>query len=281
MKLILYILLSLNICTVHCAEKEKPIIACSTELITEKATTSAIVTKALTKAPALFLSRPTTLLKMGWHQKDIVKKGEEIAKSTPGTANVIKKLLQYLEQQNYGKFTQDDIDAFTSIAIQADKKKEGIAFLNKLKKQGFKVVAATNQDSLQYKKYTEHLKKDHDIDLALLFDAAITVPYLDVKMEDDKPFCKHSQEEQWYLCAKPKPHHDYLRTVTTISKIVAPLSNEVVLSWTMPDQSDESAPTITEVPQFPVSIDDMTIHHTCCDISALEDLLEEKYDYSK
>ncbi len=97
---------------------------------------------------------------------------EMIAKKTNGTANIVHAELEELQKEGYG-----DLSKYEDRAIECSLKPKPIMpmieNIRRLKKQGYTVVGATNQDHKQHQAYRKKMK-GHGIDMKELFHAILT-----------------------------------------------------------------------------------------------------------
>jgi hypothetical protein len=115
----------------------------------------------------------TSVPSMVWNYQEIKKKGKEIARTTEGTSNIVAAVLTWLEEEKGYQGLHELQDPIVQIVSKAKPIQGVIDGLREMKKNGVKVVGATNQD------YETHLawRKDmvqHGIDVDSLFDGVLT-----------------------------------------------------------------------------------------------------------
>lgn len=128
---------------------------------------------------------------------EIRREADEIARTTDGTANVVHKMLGKLKEQGYGDLSAYE-DEIVFRSINPKPIPEMIKNVEKLKQQGCKVVAATNQDYKQHQAYRAKMKKNHNLDLNELFDAVLTTNVMHEQPDKKEPFFKVNTTDNIY-----------------------------------------------------------------------------------
>lgn len=161
--------------------------------------------------------------------EQLKKDAHEIGKSVNGSSNVIHKHLERLKEQGYG-----DLSAYEETIVERSVKPKPIYSIihsiHALKKQGYTVVGATNQDYKQHAAYRRKMKEGHAIDINELFHAVVTTR-VHHENAPESPFYRLNQEENIYVAENPtacKPHIQYFEVVKGVIKKIAPQVTTII-----------------------------------------------------
>lgn len=188
----LFCFLLITVCTIQPLQKT-PIIACTLDLLTEEEDPEKTAELSISEGYKLFQGRTGLGLKLWWNRKSIKRRGQELAKSMPGVANVTRKILE-----DYHGITEDDIRTLTKIAVNPILKQTGIELFTVLRKTyNFSVIGIANHDPVHHHIFREKVK--HAVDLNELLHGIIMVPYEGDPLETAQDFCIHQSNVNWYL----------------------------------------------------------------------------------
>lgn len=177
--------------------------------------------------PRIVLSHPSILFHLWSWWNTLEKDGREIAQSVNGASNVIHALIQKLKDEGYADLS----DYESELIARTSNPKANLAMitlLKALKKQGYTLIGATNQDYLQDITYRKKMK-DQGVDLDALFDAIIVtrVNHLNtmngIPIDDTKPYTE--VEDGIYMLNDPKavkPHPSYYEAEKLIAQTIQP-----------------------------------------------------------
>jgi hypothetical protein len=215
--------------------KEPPIVvACDFGVISKNAETGNIISDALKSAThilrCLSWSSLAVLPKTTAHMKE---RGIEIAKTTPGITNTIKKLVTELQAEKYGIFTPDAVACLNEMGVNPVPDRKAILLLSKVK--GFKIptIGMGTQDSAEYEIYERKMLQDHKIHVPKLFDGIVTIPTLQemeaFNTEEGYFSVRNPQNPRWLVS------HDGYESpcfLNTIKKLGADLAQEAPI-WSV------------------------------------------------
>lgn len=129
---------------------------------------------------------------------EIKKMGMQIAQNTTGNGNIVHGLARQLKAKGYGDIASLEEDII-KLTVLDEPIADNIEVLKKLKRLGIKLVAATDQDALQYKFYKQRMARK-GVDLDQLFDAVITYKsFRDIEQSDRCAIIDVGKSESGYL----------------------------------------------------------------------------------
>lgn len=155
------------------------VVACDFSVISKNAETGNLISDALKSASyilrCLSWSSLALLPKTTNHMKE---RGIEIAKTTPGITNTIKKLVAELQEEKYGTFTPDAIACLNEMGVNPVPDLKAISLLSKVKTFNIPTIGMGTQDSAEYEIFERKMLQDHKIRVPELFDGIVTIPTL-------------------------------------------------------------------------------------------------------
>lgn len=204
------------------AALEQPIVvACNFDAINKNAETSEVVGQAMRNAKTTLTGMNwKILLKLSTNMGRIKQRGLELAATTPGTGNVVKKLFAELETQDYGHFSPINIRQLCVAGIQPLPDREAIAQTILIKELGIPALLVGSQDSLEYEIFEQKMKDVHHIDLKTIFEGVVTIPTLEELAKFNQTTLCLSRNEHWLVSRDPSPSESFISTVSTLAQRV-------------------------------------------------------------
>lgn len=204
---------------------ERVVVACDFSVISKNDDTSKIISHAVASARQIlscfYLSyiSPWRLCSTIAHLK---KRGDEIALTTPGITNTIKKLFTELEEQEYGKFTDTAINCFNEMGVNPVPDHEAMLLLSRIKSFKIPTIIMGNQDSREHEIFARKLLTDHHIDLHELFDGVATIATLEeqatLESSTEDYFVRKTSHPRWYVSRQPAPSPSFTQTIKMLAK---------------------------------------------------------------
>lgn len=156
---------------------------------------------------------------------ELQQEGSQVGQNINGTSNVVHTMLGKLKERGYGDFSyyEDEIIAASTKPKPIDQMVEAV---RTLKKKGYIVIGATNQDWKQHAAYRQKMKQQ-GVDLNQLFDAVVTtaVNYGNVSQAARKGgFYNPVINENIYAATAQdvyKPHAGYYTLVKRVADYIA------------------------------------------------------------
>ena len=180
----------------------------------------------------LFENPSVLTMLMPGNFKKLRQKGMNLKKSINGTSNIVYRMLQDLTNQGYGNLISY-IDEIVPRTIKPKPIKQMIDHLYMLKRQGYMLVGATNQDYLQASTYRKKLKTKYNVDLDDLFDLIITTRTNHIKPTDMKEGGYYQMDQKVIMLDNPKafkPSPDYFETIKTVVKSLHPGTQRFIMT---------------------------------------------------
>jgi hypothetical protein len=184
--------------------------------------------------PYLIYNHPKILLAF-WPQnyKQIRQEAAVISKSTNGAFNIVHKVIQWINRQGYG-----DLSGYEVEIVERSQKpypvQRMINNIQELKKNGFVVVGATNQDYMQHQAYRKFFKNTYNIDLNVLFDAVLTTRVEHVAPPSGEDASYRLQPLENIYAARNindfKPHAGYFQALKHMIAKLVPYSKKIIHS---------------------------------------------------
>lgn len=156
---------------------------------------------------------------------ELQQEGSQVGQSMNGTSNVVHEMLKKLKDRGYGDFSYYE-DEIVAAATKPKPIDQMIQAVRELKKKGYIVIAATNQDWKQHAAYRQKMKQQ-GVDLNKLFDAVVTtaVNYGNVSQAAQKGgFYNPVINENIYAATAQdayKPHAGYYTLVKKVADYIA------------------------------------------------------------
>lgn len=176
--------------------------------------------------------QPHKAVKLMWNWKAIKKRGHELAMHIEGATNIIHALAKELVAQGHA-----DIAPYSEEIISYFVKPKPIwpviNYIKELKKQGYTVIGATNQDYF-HNKYFRKRMQAQGVCIEELFDA-IVVSHTDAHAK------KQYHEHELYHEVEPgvfmpssrnghKPHADFYKAVKAVGHKLVPTASHFIHS---------------------------------------------------
>ncbi len=171
--------------------------------------------------------QPHKAAKLMWNWKTIKKRGFELSKHMEGATNIIHALAKELVAQGHA-----DIAPYAEEIISYFVKPKPIwpviNYIKELKKQGYTVIGATNQDYC-HNKYFRKRMKEHGVCIDELFDAIVvshTVTHAKEQYHEHELY--HEIEPGIFMPSSRnghKPHADFYTTVRAVGHKLLPTAS--------------------------------------------------------
>jgi len=209
--------------TTH-AMNQSIVVACNFDATGSNLDTSKLISSALYSAKHILSCFSWKSL---WNLRTTVefmkRRGDEIAQTTPGITNTIKKLFTELEQQKYGTFGPDTIACFNEMGVNPIPDYEAIGLLQAIKSWGIPIIGTGNKDSLEYEIYSRKMLDNHNIDTHHLFDGIITIPTLDEQTQLNDNSSKFFQRsDHWIVCRGTRHEPSHAQAICRLSNSLRP-----------------------------------------------------------
>ena len=216
-----------GLATIFVQSMDQPIVvACNFEAISKNVDTANIVTTAISSAktilPCLYWSSlawfPSTLAHMQ-------KRGLEIAATTPGITNTIKKLFTELEEQEYGQFTDTAISCINEMGVNPISDDQAISLLQEIKKFNIPTIGMGNQDSLEHEIYARKMLAEKSVDMHSLCNGIVTIPTLAEQttfdLSDGNYFIRRAEHPRWLVARNISPSPSFTHTIKMLAHDLA------------------------------------------------------------
>jgi len=169
--------------------------------------------------------------------KEHVRKMETEQKVN-GATNVMRGVIEYLRDNGYGDISYYE-EQLNGLTQKPNPVMRMVANVEKLKKNGHPLVAATNQDFKQYKIYREYMKTQHNIDLKNMFDGVITTPVYHIEQPAGKESVYRIDEnDHIYVTRKRedvKPAPSFFYAVAEVIKKIHPQATGMIHTDNKPE----------------------------------------------
>lgn len=233
----LYIALTALIMTRVTAMDQPIVLACNFEVISKNAETGNIISSALKSAWHIMSCFYKSRIITPWRLRETVthmqKRGVEIASTTPGITNTIKKLFTELEEQGYGKFTDTAINCFNEIGVNPVVDHQAVSLLSEIKSFKIPTIGMGSQDSLEHEIYAQKILKEQTIDVHELYDGIITIPTLEEQTVFDLSsgdcFVRSKANPRWLVSRTSSPS---LAATNTLKMLALDIAGETPI-WSV------------------------------------------------
>jgi hypothetical protein len=211
----------------HIHTSEPPIIvACDFNVISQNAETGNIIADALKSAAyilrCLSWSSLALLPKTTTHMQE---RGIEIAKTTQGITNTIKKLVTELQEEKYGIFTQDAIACLNEMGVNPVPDTDALSLLSKVKAFKIPTIGIGKQDSAEHEIYARKMLSDHNIPVHRLFDGIVTIPTFEEQASFEfgsgDCFLRNTHNPRWLVAREPYPSISFSQTIKILARDIA------------------------------------------------------------
>jgi hypothetical protein len=225
-QLISYTVLA-TLTVIHIYTSEPPIVvACSFDVISKNAETGNLVADAIKSAAYIvpYLSW-RSLFSLSATSHHMQQRGIEIAKTTPGITNTIKRLLAELEEQGYGKFNGAAIACFNEMGVNPIPDEKAVSLLKTIKSFKIPTIGMGNQDSAEHTIYTSKMLDGHDLRVSELFDGIVTIPTLEeqtaFELGQGDCFLRNAQNPRWLVARDTCPSDSFSQTIKMLAHDIA------------------------------------------------------------
>lgn len=177
--------------------------------------------------PRIIFWNPSLVFKLRKLWKTLEKEGGEMKTATHGASNVIHQVVQKLKNEGHIDLSYYEPELIARTSNPKPNYKM-VHFLQALKKKGYLLLGATNQDYIQDKTYRERMK-EQGVNLDELFDGIVVtrVNHLNEingkPVDDTKPYTE--VEDGVYMINSPdavKPNTAYYEVVKQVGKKLNP-----------------------------------------------------------
>ncbi len=180
-----------------------------------------------------FFWHPLTISAMAKNRNKIQAEGEEISEKVDGASNVIHQLVQKLTEEGYADLSYYEPE-MVARSVNPKPLFDVITFLQELRKKGYLVVGATNQDYIQNKSYRDKMRA-HDANPCDLFDAIVVTRVnhlneINGKQIDEQELFTQ-MEDKVYMINSPagvKPQKGYYEALKEVGKKLNPSAKKFI-----------------------------------------------------
>ncbi len=179
-----------------------------------------------TLLPRILFWHPTILTALLNFNK-IQAQGDEIGRTVDGASNIIHEMVQKLKEDGYPDLSYYESE-IVDRSVNPKPLSDVIAFLKDLKKKGYVLIGATNQDYMQNKSYRNKMK-DQGQDLHDLFDAIVVTRVNHLNEVNGKPVDEQEPftqvEDMIYMVNSPagvKPQEGYYEALKKVGQKLNP-----------------------------------------------------------
>ncbi len=185
-----------------------------------------------TLLPRILFWHPTFLATL-FNFNKIQMQGEKIGRDVDGASNIIHQLVQKLKEDGYSDLSYYEPE-IVARSVNPKPLSDVITFLKDLKKKGYVLIGATNQDYMQNKSYRNKMK-DQGQDLQDLFDAIVTTRVNHLNEVNGKPIDEQEPftqvEDMIYMVNSPtgvKPQEGYYEVLKKVGKKLNPSAKRFI-----------------------------------------------------
>ena len=176
------------------------------------------------------LQNPRGAAGLVWNWRAIRSRGEQVAERVQGTSNIIYTLAQELKGEGYADLTPY-VEEMTAITVKPKPIWPTINQLKELKKQGFTIIGATNQDYYQHAAWKKKMEAQ-GVTLSEIFDATVVAHTILKAKELPKTNALAQELEPGIFMPTSTQGHkvypDYFKALKTVARIHAPHANSFV-----------------------------------------------------